>query len=297
MQATTRALVKLGRQALAELDSGTLADIVVELAEELSQLEGNRSGPATSGIARGENALVKGHRLSEISLNPDKTLSTGQGKNHSNDKELPENSASNTRVFSKDDTIDESAGGEVTLSGTQSGYTVEFAGWYRHYPKKVGKRAAFKAFKAAKKRAEGGVNELVRAVAQFAASDKGKGDFVPNPATWLNEDRFLDDPKQWNQFGEKSLDEYADEFEAFYHNYPKKTQRQVALAAFAEVVSEGASVKKILAAVNVFKVSRKGQSKFCPNAASWLKQRWFDDDPVRWNDDGSNGQGQIGEEI
>jgi hypothetical protein len=69
---------------------------------------------------------------------------------------------------------------------------------------KVGKEAALRAWTKAGKRlrAQGmtqiqAVERMQTAVEVFAASPKGRGDFCPNPATWLNRGSYDDDPKAW----------------------------------------------------------------------------------------------------
>jgi hypothetical protein len=66
----------------------------------------------------------------------------------------------------------------------------EFAVFYAQYPHKVGKRAAQKAFQAARRRAP--MPEIMAGLLRYAA----KLDDRPwcNPATWLNQDRWADQP-------------------------------------------------------------------------------------------------------
>jgi hypothetical protein len=66
---------------------------------------------------------------------------------------------------------------------------------YSAYPKKVGKPDALKAISKAVKRF-GNTNVLERTMA-YAKARNGDLDFVPNPATWFNQERFNDDPVTW----------------------------------------------------------------------------------------------------
>ena len=81
---------------------------------------------------------------------------------------------------------------------------------YRGYPRKVGKRSAIHAIENALMRlpkenavlatisAQGRIDWLARQVETFARSEKGNaGKFTPHPATWFNQARYLDDPKEW----------------------------------------------------------------------------------------------------
>jgi len=67
-----------------------------------------------------------------------------------------------------------------------------FEEFWKAYPRKVGKGAALKAYKKVPKEAHG---LLLAAVKTQSASEqwrKDGGQFIPHPATWLNEQRWLD---------------------------------------------------------------------------------------------------------
>lgn len=88
-----------------------------------------------------------------------------------------------------------------------SGYSGDFERWWALYPLKQAKRDASEAFAKALKRIcearecdrDYALDWLCDVTAQFGASPKGKGEFVPNPATWLNGSRFDDDPSAWER--------------------------------------------------------------------------------------------------
>lgn len=71
---------------------------------------------------------------------------------------------------------------------------VLFDAFWKAYPKKVGKDAAKKAFD--KRKPDGKLlDDMLRAVAQQKQTPgwiKDDGQFVPNPATWLNQGRWMD---------------------------------------------------------------------------------------------------------
>lgn len=80
---------------------------------------------------------------------------------------------------------------------TPKGECVEgFANFWKSYPKKVGKDAAETAWKRKVKSPETikAILEAVKTQAQSDAWKKDGGQFVPNPATWLNQGRWKDDP-------------------------------------------------------------------------------------------------------
>jgi hypothetical protein len=70
---------------------------------------------------------------------------------------------------------------------------VGFAEFWSAYPKKVGKGAAEKAFKNA--RINGALPDILSAIKRQSSSEqwrKDGGQFIPNPATWLNQRRWED---------------------------------------------------------------------------------------------------------
>jgi hypothetical protein len=75
-----------------------------------------------------------------------------------------------------------------------TGAEVRFESFWTAYPKKVGKDAAERAF-AKRKPDEATLAAMLSAVASQAASpawERDAGQFIPNPATWLNEGRWKD---------------------------------------------------------------------------------------------------------
>ena len=68
-----------------------------------------------------------------------------------------------------------------------------FYEFWNHYPKKVGKDAAHKAWNKKKPK----VDEVIKALSWQVESTgwtKSNGDFIPNPATYLNDGRWKDEP-------------------------------------------------------------------------------------------------------
>lgn len=77
-------------------------------------------------------------------------------------------------------------------------YSLMFLAFWQIYPprRKTNKPGAWKAWKAAVK---SGVKPetILDAVAEFAKSSKGRGEFCPGPVPWLNQHRWLDDRNSW----------------------------------------------------------------------------------------------------
>lgn len=70
---------------------------------------------------------------------------------------------------------------------------------YEIYPKKVGRPTALKSIiKAIQKF---GFDLLVDKTTAFAAARRDNMEFVPNPATWFNQERFNDNPATWKPNG------------------------------------------------------------------------------------------------
>lgn len=71
-------------------------------------------------------------------------------------------------------------------------YTDEFLDWYKHYPRKVGKGAAAKAYAKLTADEHATLNDITHAYAQTVKDAEER--FIPHPATWLNDRRFDDHP-------------------------------------------------------------------------------------------------------
>jgi hypothetical protein len=79
----------------------------------------------------------------------------------------------------------------------ECGVSNEFETFWTHYPKKIGKKEALKAWDKAKDKPA--IDDIVRLIASFKSTDqwtKENGQFIPNPATWLNQGRWADQPIQ-----------------------------------------------------------------------------------------------------
>ena len=72
---------------------------------------------------------------------------------------------------------------------------------YQAYPRKVARSAALRAIEKAIKMQEpdeAAWDWLLKQTQTFARSPAGNnGNYTPHPATWFNQQRYLDDPKEW----------------------------------------------------------------------------------------------------
>ena len=78
-------------------------------------------------------------------------------------------------------------------SGVDSGFTQ----FWKTYPSKVGKSAAETAWRKAK--INGHLSEVLQAVEDQKQSRRWREGIIPNPATWINQKRWLDELEQPRQ--------------------------------------------------------------------------------------------------
>jgi hypothetical protein len=82
-----------------------------------------------------------------------------------------------------------------------------FEAFWQVYPKKVGKDAAWKAWQRRKPSADL-TQQICAALAWQRQQDqwlKDGGQFVPNPATWINEGRWQDEPSTMPRISDSML--------------------------------------------------------------------------------------------
>jgi hypothetical protein len=85
-------------------------------------------------------------------------------------------------------------------------YSKRFLLFWETYPRKVGKKAAFNAWQRAK--INGKIDDILKAVETQKTSEqwtKEGGQFIPNPATWLNQGRWEDEQQK------SALEKWAEE--------------------------------------------------------------------------------------
>lgn len=78
---------------------------------------------------------------------------------------------------------------------TKDIYPPEFLTFWKAYPKKVGKDAALKAWKK-RNGTRPGIDAIIKAIEEQKRSDqwtRDSGQYIPNPATWINQGRWDDE--------------------------------------------------------------------------------------------------------
>lgn len=91
-------------------------------------------------------------------------------------------------------------------------YTTDFEQFWKVYPKKVKKIAAFQAYvKARKNYPEATAEKILIAIESQKKSKqwiKDGGQFIPHPTTWLNQGRWDDEVETEKPNWQKTLDEH-----------------------------------------------------------------------------------------
>jgi len=78
--------------------------------------------------------------------------------------------------------------GKKGNNGRKEEYTPDFLAFWAAYPRKVGKKGAYKAWKAAKDKPP--IEKLIEIIEQQKAGEqwtKEGGQYIPHPSTWLNQ--------------------------------------------------------------------------------------------------------------
>ena len=87
------------------------------------------------------------------------------------------------------------SGFSFTKEGSEEGISEGFDLFWEAYPKKTGKKAALKAWVNAKDKPA--IKEILSAIDLQRGSSqwiKDGGQYIPNPATWINQGRWMDKP-------------------------------------------------------------------------------------------------------
>lgn len=92
-------------------------------------------------------------------------------------------------------------------------YSADFEEWWRTYPRKVAKRAAWEAYQEALTHTD--TESLLDAAKRYSLDPNREQQFTPHPTTWLRQGRWDDDPlpKKSNQQqtgGQRRMNNYAD---------------------------------------------------------------------------------------
>lgn len=91
-----------------------------------------------------------------------------------------------------------------SVAANAAAFALEFQEWYSTYPKRVGKDRAMKAYKSARKKTS---KEVLLAGARAAVKEFSTREkqFIPHPATWLNDGRWDDEGQGGGELWDKGL--------------------------------------------------------------------------------------------
>ena len=135
--------------------------------------------------ARCDEEIASYHLKAETARINGKLGGRPVSKNKKPKKTQPVNLANPEETGSKANQNQNHINNPISLSG--------FEEFWKAYPKRIGKGAAEKAWDKAK--INGSLQEVLAAVDRQSKSDqwqKDNGQFIPNPATWINQKRWLD---------------------------------------------------------------------------------------------------------
>lgn len=102
---------------------------------------------------------------------------------------------------------------------------------YEAYPRKAARPAAIRAIKAAMKRCD--ADTLLERSKMYASAMEGvEKKFIPHPATWYGQERYNDDPSEWNPnkapvVKRERKPKYTPAEKAAYEDYKKQIEETV----------------------------------------------------------------------
>lgn len=175
---------KLKAAGLVHVEDGLVIDkTAIEDAKERSELrairaQAGREGGVRSGVVRRDKAKVEqgsGDFASDKSLENNET---GEAK-----RSMCPNKSREEKSREEKKPPSPPKGGDARAL---------FEEWWQHYPRKVAKGAARRAFAKALKQTD--IESLTNSVQRFAAKVAGKDpELIPHASTWLNAERWGDE--------------------------------------------------------------------------------------------------------
>lgn len=132
------------------------------------------------------------------SYQSDENKSDTESNNQVTTKEQPGNTNKNVKNVKKDK--NDKNPPNPPRGNVPNEYSESFETWWAAYPNKIGKLAAFRAWKKIGESKTATVQELIKAINDQIRANHFRGsngaDYIPNPATWLNQGRWMDDIKK-----------------------------------------------------------------------------------------------------
>jgi hypothetical protein len=194
-QAVRRAIEKLTRSG--RLRREKTGEITNPLATEI--IERDEESRRTRGAINSQIAKDRWRKHKQNQRNDDTNRTPVAYESHRTRVSLSSSLSSTDSKLGSEDGVDsenrlpleDSLGLKVVESERSRGRGWSFDEFWRQYPHKVGKRAALKSFEAARKR-KASFEDLMLGLMRYSAKDDDRP--WCNPSTWLNQERWLDEP-------------------------------------------------------------------------------------------------------
>lgn len=174
--------------------AATIRDVLNEFFEHSE--DGYRHARCDAEIANMQDKQAKARASAQASVNARSANAQRAPNERSTDVELP--TPTPTPITKKEVSVAKATSQQPPgPTGPRVAVASLFEDFWRAYPKKVGKDDARRAFEKRKPDAElaGAMVSAVNAQKQSPQWKKDGGQYIPNPATWLNQGRWQDEPQ------------------------------------------------------------------------------------------------------
>lgn len=179
-------------------------DITIENAslatlDDISELPGFGVAMASVGWAlETEKGVVFPNFYEDNNVDPNAKNAQRQQRYRDKKKAEESNKRNVTRNVTRNDRVEKSRVENITpIVPKGTVYSDAFETFWSVFPskRKSSKRSAYKAWQSALKRKP--ADEIISVAREYAASDKGRGQYASGPSPWLNGDCWDDDRESW----------------------------------------------------------------------------------------------------
>lgn len=166
------------------------------------------------------NQIKRAEKISEIRAISGQKGAFAKANNTFAKAKQEQNAATNTYTNTNTDTDTDTNNKEYTppispSKESDSRYADRFVRWWSAYPRKVGKGAAEKAFLKLNPSEELTEQMIAAVTAQRATAQwqRDGGQYIPNPSTWLNQERWRDEVMSCSDRYRQTEDEAEREYQ------------------------------------------------------------------------------------
>ncbi len=122
----------------------------------------------------------------------------------------PVTTPSNTKEDTKEETKDLNKGDGTSYDHEKDNLRCLFGDFYVLYPRKIGRHMAEKSYeKECKSYDPRKMNEMAKRFMYLCKAEKRETQFIPHPATWLNQKRYLDMENNEHKIKKNTLNKIA----------------------------------------------------------------------------------------